>query len=187
MRLRHCSLFLSTSNMEHSIPFTVCFLVTLWPGGKSAGTARSYSWWTATELARSRLKRAPLLVDALPRRLQRSRCRVKTLQTAQQGSCEQGFRGYSCSQYWPPFRAQLSSRQLQLSRPHMTKRAAIFSPSSWRRASAIRLLVASCALSGSPCQAPPLGMTVRISRWERERTKNAMFLIVSSADGKCSP
>ena len=160
MRLRRCSLFLSTSNMEHSITFTVCFLATLWPGGKSAGTAWSYTWWTAMELTRSRLKRAPLLVDALPRRLQRSRCRVKTLQTAQRGSCEQGSGSCSCSQYWPPFRAQLSSRQLQLLRPQMTKRAAILSPSSWRHASAIRLLVASCAPSRSLCQVRPLGMAV---------------------------
>jgi len=50
IRLRHCSLFLSKSNMEHSIPFTVCFLATLWQGvslpgrqGRTVGELRQNS------------------------------------------------------------------------------------------------------------------------------------------------
>ena len=59
----------------------------------------------------------------------------------------------------------------------MTKRAAILSPSSWRHASAIRLLVASCAPSRSLCQVRPLGMAVHIScldKTQRKRTKNSV-------------
>ena len=59
----------------------------------------------------------------------------------------------------------------------MTKRSAVLSPSSWRHASAIRLLVASCAPSRSPCQVHPLGMAVHIScldKTERKRTENSV-------------
>ena len=59
----------------------------------------------------------------------------------------------------------------------MTKRAAILSPSSWRHASAIRLLVASCAPSRSLCHVRPLGMAVHIScldKTQRKRTKNSV-------------